>query len=174
MAARSATSYLKAFLRDRQRFSEELGVPVLIWEAGAREDDDPAHGGGVGITQSGYGAVSRAPKPGETLVFELRKLEGTKNPFAMGVTVGRVDQNDIGIEDGSVSRFHAYFQQTPKGWVICDAESKNGTFLEGKLLVANVKTPIPDGATVKFGEVAMRFMLAKTFTEWLRKSWTSA
>lgn len=172
MAARNATSYLNAFLRDRQRFNEELDVPVLIWEAGPSGTD--AKPIGVGITQSGYGSVSRAPAPGETLVFELRKIEGSKNPFAMGVTVGRIDQNDIGIEDGSVSRFHAYFQQTAQGWVICDAESKNGTFLDGKLLLANQKTPLRDGATVKFGEVQMRFMLPKGFADWLRNSWSSA
>ncbi len=170
MVARSATSYLKSFLRDRQGFGDELGVPVLIWEAGPTSDQP--HAGGVGITQSGYGAVTRAPKPGETLVFELKKVAGSKNPFAMGVTVGRIDQNDIGLEDASVSRFHAYFQQAPQGWVICDAESKNGTFLEGRLLVANEKTKVPDGAKVKFGEVEMRFMLPHSFGDWLRKSWS--
>ncbi|MFT3835838.1 MAG: FHA domain-containing protein [Myxococcaceae bacterium] len=172
MPARNATSYLNTFLRDRQRFTQELDVPVLVWEAGPEGPDGKRIG--VGITQSGYGSVSRAPAPGETLVFELRKVAGTNNPFAMGVTVGRIDQNDIGIEDGSVSRFHAYFQQTPVGWVICDAESKNGTFVNGRLLVASQKTPVPDGAKVKFGEVEMRFMLPKSFADWLRTSWSKA
>ena len=45
------------------------------------------------------------------MLFELKKVPGKANAFAMGVTVGRIDTNDVVLDDASVSRFHAYFQK---------------------------------------------------------------
>jgi pSer/pThr/pTyr-binding forkhead associated (FHA) protein len=91
-------------------------------------------------------------------VFDVKKESSKHNAFAMGVTIGRVDSNDIPLDDVSVSRFHAWLQADGKGWVVCDAESKNGTFLDGKRLAPNQKVPVKDKAKLKFGEVEVTFL----------------
>jgi pSer/pThr/pTyr-binding forkhead associated (FHA) protein len=62
----------------------------------------------------------------------------------MGITVGRVETNDVIVDDGSVSRFHAWLQldERKKAWFLCDAESKNGTFLGPQRLTANQKVAL--------------------------------
>lgn len=129
-------------------------VPVLVWEAPpsqSSEDEDWAP------TDAGF---KTRPTASDPLVFPIEKVPGRANPFAMGVTVGRVENNDVIVDDGSVSRFHAWLQYEAKqrAWVLCDAESKNGTFLGAQRLAANQKVTLVDGAKVKFGEAAMTFL----------------
>ncbi len=98
------------------------------------------------------------PHEGEALVFDVRKDPSKQNAFPMGVTVGRIDTNDIALDDVSVSRFHAWIQKDAKGWILCDAESKNGTFCDGTRLEAKQKVAIKDMARLKFGEVEVTFL----------------
>lgn len=129
-------------------------VPVLVWEAPpsqSSEDEDWAP------TDAGF---KTRPTAADPLVFPVEKVAGRPNPFAMGVTVGRVENNDVIVDDGSVSRFHAWLQYEAKQktWTLCDAESKNGTFLGAQRLKPNQKVPLTDGARVKFGEAEMTFL----------------
>jgi hypothetical protein len=145
--ARSLTNLASMFLRDKNTFRASLQHPVLIWKAPPTDASGQTWQG----THSGVGP-SR-PHEGEALVFEVVKDPGKQNAFPMGVTVGRIDTNDVPLDDVSVSRFHAWLQQDAKGWVLCDAESKNGTFIDGRRLEPKQKLAIKDKAKLKFGEV---------------------
>ena len=46
-------------------------------------------------------------------------------------TIGRSKENDIIIDEASVSRHHATIIQTVSGIVISDNGSRNGTFING-------------------------------------------
>ena len=140
------------FLNSKSIFKNSLKSPVLIWKAPPSEVSGQTWQG----THSGVGPAR--PHEGEALVFDVKKEPSKHNAFAMGVTVGRVDSNDIPLDDVSVSRFHAWLQEDAKGWVLCDAESKNGTFLDGKRLNPNQKVPVKDKAKLKFGEVEVVFL----------------
>ena len=143
------------YLTDKAGFAKKLPAPVLLWEA--NEALNPADEQ-WNRTESGIG-VRMTPRAGDPVVFELKKVPGKKNPFAMGVTLGRVETNDIVIDDASISRFHAWFQEDAKlGWVVVDAESKNGSKLAGVKLVPNKKTMISDGAKLRFGEIDLLFL----------------
>jgi len=129
-------------------------VPVLLWEAPPSEsspDEDWAP------TDAGFRSRPTATDP---LVFMVEKVAGRANPFAMGVTVGRVETNDVIVDDGSVSRFHAWLQFDAKvhKWFLCDAESKNGTFIGAQRLKPKEKIELFDGARVKFGDAEMIFL----------------
>ncbi len=151
--ARSLTNLAALFLRDRTAFRASFKNPVLIWKAPPTAASGQTWQG----THSGVGP-SR-PHEGQALVFDVSKDTGKQNAFAMGVTVGRIDTNDVPLDDVSVSRFHAWLQKDPKeGWVLCDAESKNGTFCEGKRLEPKQKIVIRDRAKLKFGEVEVSFV----------------
>lgn len=62
------------------------------------------------------------------------RLEGhcyALEPSAGGITVGRSEQSDIVLDDGSVSRCHARFERRVDGWWVVDQGSVNGTLVDG-------------------------------------------
>ncbi len=71
--------------------------------------------------------------------------------------IGRGSQNDVVIEDDSVSTRHAVLEFDSGGWRLTDLNSTNGTSIEGVRLAAEVPTPLPYGATVRFGGVRLHF-----------------
>ena len=119
-------------------------------------------------TQTGSPALQ--PRVGEPLVFPLIKGSSRANAFGMGITVGRTDNNDIVIPDQSVSRFHAYFQKDAKSelWKLTDAESKNGTFINGSRLAPQEGVVVENGARLKFGDMEVVLMAADAFFEYVR------
>jgi hypothetical protein len=151
--ARSLTTVAAQFLANGSVFKASMKNPVLIWKAAPV---DVVAGESWKGTHSGAGP-SR-PNEGEAVVFDVKKEPGKPNAFSMGVTIGRIDTNDIRLDDASVSRFHAWLQEDGKGWLLCDADSKNGTFVDGKRLAANEKAPVKDKAKLKFGEVEVTFL----------------
>ncbi|GMU59980.1 MAG: FHA domain-containing protein [Myxococcales bacterium] len=133
-----------------------LKVPALLWEAPPQDGTDSGH---WMMTDAGHSL--RRPRAGEPLIMLVEKVPGRKNPFAMGVTVGRVESNDIIVDDGSVSRFHAWLQYDERlhTWQLTDAESKNGTWINGQKLPGKQRTTLADGAELKLGDVLLRFLL---------------
>jgi hypothetical protein len=78
------------------------------------------------------------------VALAIRKVNDT---FPNMITVGRTANNDMVVADASVSKFHAFFKKTPKGFELADAGSKNGTWVAGQELA-----PRGDAAPVKLGD----------------------
>jgi hypothetical protein len=154
----------RRYLADPKGAVLEASTPALVWEAPAEKKDS----GDVWLL-TGTGGPMQRPRAGEALVLPVVKAKDSKNPFAMGVTVGRVETNDIIVDDHSVSRFHAYFQHDPKRdeWVLVDAESKNGTWLDALKLDTTTRPVVKDGSMVKFGDAAMRFLLPQSLFRYM-------
>jgi ABC-type multidrug transport system ATPase subunit len=70
-------------------------------------------------------SLELGPPPDERPTVE------TKRP-ARPITIGRAADNDIGISDALASRHHARLVTTPSGMQIQDANSVNGTFVNGE------------------------------------------
>lgn len=159
------STYVLRMLREGPAPLADLTVPVLVW------DDGPPPPNEELIFATHAGGVPRNPSPGEPLVFELRKLEGKINPFAMGVTVGRNDNNDVVLEHPSISRFHAYFQYESRNrrWRLVDAESRNGTWCGALKLQPSVAEPVADQSRLKFGDLKLTFMEPDAFRAYLRR-----
>lgn len=154
--ARGLADFARVYLSDKAGFAQKVVTPVLLWEANAALNPSDEQ---WNRTESGVSDRNTRPRPGEPLVFELKKHPGKKNPFSMGVTLGRVDTNDLVIDDASISRFHAWFQNDPKaGWLVVDAESKNGSIVNGTRVAANAKTPLVDGMRLRFGDIEVLFL----------------
>jgi pSer/pThr/pTyr-binding forkhead associated (FHA) protein len=73
------------------------------------------------------------------------------------VTVGRGAGCQVLIDDDSVSAQHARLEYDLGAWRITDLASINGTAIEGVKLAPEVPTPLPYGATVRFGGVKLVF-----------------
>jgi hypothetical protein len=91
-------------------------------------------------------------------VFPLSKREGT--PFVDLITVGRTSDNDVHLDDRSVSRFHAFFRMRHGRWYVCDAGSSNGTRLGTSALPPRNEAEIRSGMNVHFGLLTLTFYVA--------------
>jgi ABC-type multidrug transport system ATPase subunit len=91
--------------------------------------------------------VSEAPTG---TLRSLRLRPGATHPAMGGARIGRAIDNDIVIADVLASRYHAYLSPTPIGFEIRDADSINGTFVNGLRVGAAILT---DGDVVTIGNV---------------------
>lgn len=149
--------------RDPRGTTLQLSTPVLLLER-------LGEGAAESWERTGAIFVGQAPQTNDPLVFFVEKVPRTGNAFALGVTIGRVESNDIVIDDTSISRFHAWLQQDPKsgGWLLCDAQSKNGTQLDGESLASGSKVLLRDGAVITIGQASLRFLQPKTLLELMK------
>jgi hypothetical protein len=78
-------------------------------------------------------------------------LKSDRNPFGALITVGRAANNDIIVDQATISKVHAIFTKTAGGWFVADSNSSNGTFVDGVRLPASEKRALDDGAEVRLG-----------------------
>jgi hypothetical protein len=143
-----------------------LPGPVLVVELPRKDGEEPS-GDYQFRTASGTGAPDAAA--GEPGVLEVTKHKD--NAFRRGVTVGRTRNNDLVIDDASVSRFHAWLEKDPggKGWSVADAGSKNGTRVAGKRLTPKRLVSVSNGERLRFGHIDTVFYEPKAFVDFLRR-----
>jgi pSer/pThr/pTyr-binding forkhead associated (FHA) protein len=75
------------------------------------------------------------------------------------VRIGRAPDNDIVIDDPTVSSAHAELRDEGGRWVVTDLDSTNGTYVNysganGERCVA--VNALKEGSTVRFGKVSLR------------------
>lgn len=95
----------------------------------------------------------------EFTVGEKRKeiqLKFDENKKRIGV--GRTKENDLSIEDASISKIHAALVLNPqKMLLVADTGSTNGTFINGQRIAYGRAFPINEGDKVKFGNIEVFF-----------------
>lgn len=69
--------------------------------------------------------------------------------------IGRGEENDITINDASVSRKHARITRNGHAYFMRDLKSRNGTWIEGNILRAGEKREIGRGCIVALGNVLL-------------------
>ncbi len=144
------------------------GHPVLLYEppevAESKNEDDDDY---QFRTQSGLELTSIGG--GEPLAAVIEKTKD--NAFQRRVTIGRTNNNDIVLDDTSVSRFHAWLEQEEASgnWLLYDAGSRNGTMAGGKRLPAKSAVALSVGVKVKIGSVELTFYSAEGFLKLLKQ-----
>lgn len=78
-------------------------------------------------------------------------LKSDRNPFGALITLGRAPNNDIIVDQATISKVHAIFTQSDGGWFVADSRSSNGTFVDGVRLPESEKRALEDGAEVRLG-----------------------
>lgn len=71
-------------------------------------------------------------------------------------TIGRVSENSLQIQQGSVSRHHAILRFTADGWTLEDLEAENGTWVNGERIE---QRRLLDGDRVNIGTVRFVFRI---------------
>lgn len=84
--------------------------------------------------------------------MQLITTTGQAYPLKLGVnTVGRAADNDIALDDRSMSRRHAELHWDGEQCVLIDMGSTNGTFLGGRRVVPHQPQALSPGVPVSFG-----------------------
>lgn len=96
--------------------------------------------------------------PGEVMLVVRQGPEiGTRYPLVGDqVTVGRVPDNDIQLDDVTVSRLHAVLVKQDAAWLVRDLGSLNGTYVNNERVD---EAPVRHGDDVQIG----RFRLVAFF-----------
>jgi pSer/pThr/pTyr-binding forkhead associated (FHA) protein len=68
-------------------------------------------------------------------------------------TLGRLDDNDFALAEGSVSSHHAEIFSRGSDWVVKDLNSTNGTFINGEPTKEAVLKP---GQTLRLGQMELK------------------
>lgn len=84
-----------------------------------------------------------------TLVFQ---------PGGRRLSVGRVADNELSLNDSSVSKIHAALLMNQQGTLlVADTGSTNGTYINGRRISYGEARQIEEGDVVGFGDVEVRF-----------------
>lgn len=78
------------------------------------------------------------------------------------IEIGRGPENDLQLDDESVSGRHASLVQRGSSWTILDLASRNGTFVEGEI-VRDQRT-LPSVCEVRLGTLKLLFRAINTAT----------
>lgn len=87
--------------------------------------------------------------------------DGTETTHELGeneISVGRVEDNMLQIEDGSVSSRHAILTLRGDDYVLTDIGSTNGTRVNGQDLAPDTECPLKGGDTIRFGHVETSYL----------------
>jgi len=105
----------------------------------------------------------------ENMLCPVAKRPGA-NEFSF-ITIGRAGNNDIVIAANSVSKCHCMLQKSIDGFTLVDAESRNGTSLNGTALTPRKSQPVVSGDVILFarGISAMYLDSGSAYT-WLRRT----
>lgn len=89
--------------------------------------------------------VELLPPPGPTAPADDQRDAAAQGRFATvhrvrrpRITIGRLPDNDVVVDDLLVSRHHAALEKTADGWRLVDLQSGNGTFVNGRRVEAAV------------------------------------
>lgn len=94
------------------------------------------------------------------LVVTVRSKNETRSfEFDQGlVTIGRADVNDVVLPTAKVSKRHARLEATPQGLVLTDLKSTNGTYINGRKVLAAVH--VAESDRVHIGEFVISVQLS--------------
>jgi len=102
--------------------------------------------------------------PDIQVVARITQQHGTREvplifkPGGKRLNVGRASDNELTINDGSVSKIHAALLMTAEGTLlVADTGSTNGTYLNGRRIAYGESRLIEDGDVIGFGDVEVRF-----------------
>jgi len=160
MATHSLLLLVRAFLNDKDSLTRVCPHPVLIWEPPRKTRD--------AIETTDVSGTALAFERGEPVAMEVVKGV-VPNAFPFGVTIGHAENNDVTLRHDQVSRFHAYIQEANRRRQIIDANSKNGTLLEGVRLTPSKPVPLPPVATIHFGLLEIAYVEPSELSGWIAR-----
>lgn len=143
------------------------GRPVLVYEPPTEDtvDEDDEDDDYQLRTQSGLSVPAIGGGDPMAVVIEKTK----DNAFQRRITIGRTANNDIVLDDTSVSRFHAWIEQHNAEWVLVDAGSRNGSTVSGRKIPAKAPSVLTNGLVLRIGALQLTYYTAQGFLDMLHR-----
>jgi hypothetical protein len=141
-------------------FKASYPHPWLLWELGAWTPPSKSSTS----TLSG----SETPPPqrgGEALALALTPKD-RKSPQ---VTLGRGPDNDLEVNDGTLSQTHLVFMQGAVSWTVRDAGSKNGSWVDAVKLTPGNPAVLRNGAKVRAAKAMFLYLTPEGMFDHLRQ-----
>jgi hypothetical protein len=93
-----------------------------------------------------------------TIGNEAHEVPFALKPGGKRLSVGRVSDNELALNDASVSKIHAALTMNQQGTLlVADTGSTNGTYINGRRISYGEARQIVEGDVVGFGDVEVRF-----------------
>lgn len=158
--------------RGRAAFAAEFDYPALVARENLETETEASfHTAFMSRTQF-LAELQKTAAPGAEerpliRAGEVRFVQKAKGAaFADRVGVGRARNADVWLPNPRVSKYHAYFSGTARdGYTLTDADSRNGTWVDGNKLTPREPAPLADGSEVIFGPHRFTFFTAEAFCE---------
>jgi hypothetical protein len=129
------------------------------FEEDLRRQDEELRAAKAGVPIPG----AAPPMPDIEVVARVTLQNGTREiplifkPGGKRLNVGRASDNELTLNDASVSKIHAALLMTAEGTLlVADTGSTNGTYLNGRRIAYGESRLIEDGDVVGFGDVEVR------------------
>jgi hypothetical protein len=114
--------------------------------------------------KSGVPIPSAAPPmPDIQVIARITQQNGTREvalvfkPGGRRLNVGRASDNELTLNDASVSKIHGALLMTAEGTLlVADTGSTNGTYLNGRRITYGESRVIEEGDVIGFGDVEVR------------------
>jgi hypothetical protein len=106
------------------------------------------------------GTTAGVPNTLERSTF-VHPIKRRPDALMQFVSVGRLDGNDVVFPDVTVSKFHAFLREVDGVFLLQDANSHNGTFVNDTRVAAQrMGPPVPlrNGDSIRFGTVQCSFV----------------
>jgi hypothetical protein len=151
--ASAAPAALVRYRKEGDELPSYSGMRTLTMDEDSEQDVR-----GEYITEETMPFGKDLPQEVELEVYPLAKKSGASFPDR--ITIGRTSNNDVVIADTSVSRLHAYIKRSGTGWLVADAGSKNGSYLNGVRMEPRKEQPLPSRIELRIGDVDVTFYVA--------------
>jgi hypothetical protein len=129
------------------------------FEEDLRRQDEERRAAKTGVPIPG----AAPPLPDIQVTARITQQNGTREvplvfkPGGRRLNVGRASDNELTLNDGSVSKIHAALLMTSEGTLlVADTGSTNGTFINGRRIAYGESRAIEDGDVIGFGDVEVR------------------
>jgi len=129
------------------------------FEEDLRRQDEERRAAKTGVPIPG----AAPPMPDIQVIARVTLQNGTREiplifkPGGRRLNVGRAADNELSLNDTSVSKIHAALLMTTEGaLLVADTGSTNGTYLNGRRIAYGESRLIEDGDVVGFGDVEVR------------------
>jgi len=129
------------------------------FEEDLRRQDEEQRASKLGVPIPG----AAPPMPDIQVIARITLPHGTRElplifkPGGRRLNVGRAADNDLTLNDASVSKIHAALLMSSEGTLlVADTGSTNGTYINGRRIAYGESRLIEDGDVVGFGDVEVR------------------
>src|SRR5215813_8790690 len=129
------------------------------FEDDLRRHDEERRAAKLGVPIPG----AAPPMPDIQVIARITLPSGTREvpllfkPGGKRLNVGRASDNDLSLNDASVSKIHAALLMSGEGTLlVADTGSTNGTYINGRRISYGESRLLEDGDVVGFGDVEVR------------------